>query len=142
MFRGKMRGCVGKMEVMKKKKSCRMTNPTIFQVVSKDPRQSGGVGWWAGMDKTTGKTGAFPANCVELDTTAAIESFVEEEHQEQSAEPPEIRADDLKYFEMVGSGGFGRVFRALWKQAPLGGAEKIVAVKVATCNQHEDTEQV
>jgi hypothetical protein len=53
---------------------------THTQVVSKDPHISGGIGWWAGEDKESGKTGAFPANIVDVDTNTAIDTLVQEEN--------------------------------------------------------------
>ncbi|XP_024081097.1 mitogen-activated protein kinase kinase kinase 9 isoform X2 [Cimex lectularius] len=97
----------------------------IVQVLSKDSKVSGDEGWWTG--KIGKRVGIFPSN------------FVAEESELNSAfsriRPTEIDFNELKLEEVIGAGGFGKVYRGVW-----GDVE--VAVKAARHGPGEDTETV
>jgi mitogen-activated protein kinase kinase kinase 9 len=84
----------------------------IVEVLSMDAKISGDDGWWTG--KIGHKVGIFPSN------------FVAEESQIE-----EIDFEDLKLEEVIGVGGFGKVYRGF-----LRGKE--VAVKAARQDPGED----
>jgi len=77
----------------------------IVEVLSKDAKISGDEGWWTG--KIGDKAGIFPANYVEKDI-----------------KPVEIDYNEIELKEVIGVGGFGKVYRGVWR-----GQE--VAVKTA-----------
>ncbi|KAK8781687.1 mitogen-activated protein kinase kinase kinase 9-like [Amblyomma americanum] len=83
------------------------------EVLSKDARISGDDGWWTG--KIGDRVGIFPCNFVQ-----ALES-----------RPREIAFGELELEEVIGVGGFGKVYRGLWR-----GQE--VAVKAARQDPDED----
>ncbi|XP_077530298.1 mitogen-activated protein kinase kinase kinase 9-like [Haemaphysalis longicornis] len=85
------------------------------EVLSKDARISGDDGWWTG--KIGDRVGIFPCNFVQ-----ALEP-----------RPREIAFGELELEEVIGVGGFGKVYRGLWR-----GQE--VAVKAARQDPDEDVE--
>lgn len=89
-----------------------------IEIISKDTAMSRNIGWWTGRNKT-GKLGIFPAACVSCDIQGKAGVEVP-----QSEYPLEIKNSEVEMKEVIGIGGFGKVFRALYK-----GEE--VAVKVA-----------
>lgn len=67
------------------------------------------------------QVGIFPSN------------FVAEVQDVRKVEPCEIDFDELKLEEVIGVGGFGKVFRSIWRN-------EVVAVKAARQNPDEDIE--
>ncbi|KAK4301020.1 hypothetical protein Pmani_026822 [Petrolisthes manimaculis] len=82
----------------------------LVHVLSRDVKISGDEGWWTG--KINGKVGIFPSN------------FVSEGVEGRESEPTIIDFKELQLEEVIGVGGFGKVFRGVWQ-----GQE--VAVKAA-----------
>ncbi|KAL7630481.1 UNVERIFIED_CONTAM: hypothetical protein RMT77_019348 [Armadillidium vulgare] len=89
----------------------------IIEVLSQDVNISGDEGWWTG--KISGKVGIFPSN------------FVAEVQDVRKVEPCEIDFNELKLEEIIGVGGFGKVYRGIW-------LDEIVAVKAARQDPDED----
>lgn len=92
------------------------------EVLTKDVKVSGDEGWWTG--KIGDKVGIFPAN------------FVADEEEELSSvmndiQPLEISFSELELEELIGVGGFGKVYRGTWKNEE-------VAVKAARQDSDED----
>ncbi|XP_063884117.1 mitogen-activated protein kinase kinase kinase 10-like isoform X3 [Scylla paramamosain] len=86
----------------------------VIEVLSRDVKISGDEGWWTG--KINGKVGIFPSNFVQ---------------NVRDLEPVEIDFNELGLEEVIGVGGFGKVYRGTWK-----GQE--VAVKAARQDPDED----
>uniref|UniRef100_A0A0P4WA05 mitogen-activated protein kinase kinase kinase n=1 Tax=Scylla olivacea TaxID=85551 RepID=A0A0P4WA05_SCYOL len=86
----------------------------MIEVLSRDVKISGDEGWWTG--KINGKVGIFPSNFVQ---------------NIRDLEPVEIDFNELGLEEVIGVGGFGKVYRGTWK-----GQE--VAVKAARQDPDED----
>ncbi|XP_034025105.1 mitogen-activated protein kinase kinase kinase 10 [Thalassophryne amazonica] len=105
----------------------------LLEVLSKDSKVSGDEGWWTG--KIQDKVGIFPSNYV---TRGAATSY-----QQLTAGglvpggvgvgecPLEIDFTELLLEEVIGAGGFGKVYKGLWQ-----GEE--VAVKAARQDPDED----
>ncbi|MGH0174953.1 UNVERIFIED_CONTAM: hypothetical protein FKN15_011192 [Acipenser sinensis] len=99
----------------------------LVEVLSRDSEISGDDGWWAG--KINNKLGIFPSNYVslkrgdyaKLQTTAVVAEL----------EPEEVDFRELSLEEVIGVGGFGKVYRGTWR----GG---FVAVKAARQDPDED----
>ncbi|XP_050720436.1 mitogen-activated protein kinase kinase kinase 11-like isoform X4 [Eriocheir sinensis] len=89
----------------------------IIEVLSRDVKISGDEGWWTG--KISGKVGIFPSN------------FVAEVQNIRDLEPVEIDFNELELEEVIGVGGFGKVYRGAWM-----GQE--VAVKAARQDPDQD----
>ena len=87
------------------------------EVLSKDSKISGDDGWWTG--RVDNKVGIFPANFV---TQPQVVDQVSPEGND--SRPFEIDYSELNVEEVIGVGGFGKVFRGYWR-----GTE--VAVKTA-----------
>ncbi|XP_013912841.1 PREDICTED: mitogen-activated protein kinase kinase kinase MLK4 isoform X2 [Thamnophis sirtalis] len=120
----------------------------MVEVLSKDAAVSGDDGWWAG--KIHHRLGIFPANyvtyqpgCYQHPQLGLLEKT---EHQTQNlamsdghpvdhkgcmGSLAEIDFQHLELQEIIGVGGFGKVYRAIWK-----GQE--VAVKAARQDPDED----
>ncbi|XP_045180242.2 mitogen-activated protein kinase kinase kinase 11-like [Mercenaria mercenaria] len=86
------------------------------EVLSTDAKISGDHGWWTG--KVGDKVGIFPSN------------FVSKEADVIKKIPLHIDFRELKLNEVIGVGGFGKVFHATWRN-------EVVAVKIA----HHDPEE-
>lgn len=84
---------------------------TQVEVLSTDTWVSGDDGWWTG--RVNEKVGIFPSNFVMKDDC-----------------PIEVDFSELEFEEVIGVGGFGKVFRGKWK-----GEE--VAIKAARQNPDE-----
>ncbi|XP_054436754.1 mitogen-activated protein kinase kinase kinase 10 isoform X1 [Pteronotus mesoamericanus] len=91
------------------------------QVLSQDCAVSGDEGWWTGQ-LPSGRVGVFPSNYVAPSAPAAPASL---------QLPQEIPFHELQLEEIIGVGGFGKVYRALWR-----GEE--VAVKAARLDPERD----
>uniref|UniRef100_A0A8C5K4P0 mitogen-activated protein kinase kinase kinase n=1 Tax=Jaculus jaculus TaxID=51337 RepID=A0A8C5K4P0_JACJA len=91
------------------------------QVLSQDCAVSGDEGWWTGQ-LPSGRVGVFPSNYVTPAAPAAPASL---------QLPREIPFQELQLEEIIGVGGFGKVYRALWH-----GEE--VAVKAARLDPERD----
>uniref|UniRef100_A0A8C2Z083 Mitogen-activated protein kinase kinase kinase n=1 Tax=Cyclopterus lumpus TaxID=8103 RepID=A0A8C2Z083_CYCLU len=97
----------------------------LVEVLSKDSLVSGDEGWWTGL--IADRVGIFPSNYV----TAVCHA---------PPNPPSLKLllaidfSELTLEEIIGVGGFGKVYRAVWR-----GSE--VAVKAARRDLDEDAEQ-
>ncbi|GAB1291783.1 Mitogen-activated protein kinase kinase kinase 10 [Apodemus speciosus] len=91
------------------------------QVLSQDCAVSGDEGWWTGQ-LPSGRVGVFPSNYVAPAAPAAPTDL---------QLPQEIPFHELQLEEIIGVGGFGKVYRALWR-----GEE--VAVKAARLDPERD----
>ncbi|XP_020707621.1 mitogen-activated protein kinase kinase kinase 11-like isoform X1 [Athalia rosae] len=94
------------------------------EVLSKDSKISGDEGWWTG--KIHGKVGIFPANFV-----AKAESIDKVSSVIDKVQPVEIDFDELQLEEVIGVGGFGKVYRGYWQKHE-------VAVKAARQDPDEE----
>ncbi|XP_069360096.1 mitogen-activated protein kinase kinase kinase 11-like isoform X3 [Maniola hyperantus] len=88
----------------------------IVEVLSKDANISGDEGWWTG--KIGDRVGIFPAVYVTEDDPLAVTSVIGD------VDPPRVSYSELKLEEVIGSGGFGTVYRGYWN-------DEVVAVKTA-----------
>nr|XP_033812139.1 mitogen-activated protein kinase kinase kinase 10 isoform X1 [Geotrypetes seraphini]XP_033812140.1 mitogen-activated protein kinase kinase kinase 10 isoform X1 [Geotrypetes seraphini] len=97
----------------------------LVHVLSKDAKISGDEGWWTG--KIRDKVGIFPSNYVvsDLKYTKLPETLKE------CPPPLEIEFQELVLEEIIGAGGFGKVYKGTWQ-----GDE--VAVKAARQDLDED----
>lgn len=93
------------------------------RVLSRDARISGDEGWWTG--EADGRIGIFPSAYV------VQEEVLNRISPMKMRRPFEIEFADIDLKEIIGVGGFGKVWRGLWH-----GEE--VAVK-ATCQEASDT---
>lgn len=96
----------------------------IVEVLSMDSKISGDEGWWTG--KIGGKVGIFPANFVAEENIMDRVSNVIADIQ-----PIEIDFAELVLEEVIGVGGFGKVYRGFWNNME-------VAVKAARQDPDED----
>lgn len=97
------------------------------QVLSTDATISGDDGWWTG--KVDDKVGIFPSNFV---TCGNLETISNLPTDEEFDRPCEIDYKELVLEDVIGVGGFGKVFRAKWRS-------ETVAVKAA---RHDPDEPV
>ncbi|XP_035213319.1 mitogen-activated protein kinase kinase kinase 11-like isoform X2 [Stegodyphus dumicola] len=93
------------------------------EVLSKDSKISGDEGWWTG--KIGDKVGIFPSNFVTQQDINRLEQVG------NNSRPFEIPFSELELEEVIGVGGFGKVYRGFWR-----GEE--VAVKAARQDPDED----
>ncbi|XP_024152529.1 mitogen-activated protein kinase kinase kinase 21 isoform X1 [Oryzias melastigma] len=104
----------------------------VVEVLSKDAAISGDEGWWTG--KINHRVGIFPSNYVTYQPAiyrlpAGGGSVA---GQEQAPSPPvRIPFSELTLEEIIGVGGFGKVYRGTWK-------DQEVAVKAARHDPDED----
>ncbi|KAF7238558.1 Mitogen-activated protein kinase kinase kinase 11 [Varanus komodoensis] len=91
----------------------------LVEVLSSDAAISGDEGWWAG--KVNDQVGIFPSNYVSPKTAAFP----------GPGDPPEADFRDLTLEEVIGVGGFGKVYRGSWRG-------QLVAVKAARQDPDED----
>ncbi|KAK6306873.1 hypothetical protein J4Q44_G00220210 [Coregonus suidteri] len=112
----------------------------LVEVLSKDSLVSGDEGWWTGLIED--RVGIFPSNYVSIgngisekirDRDTSLDEYSD------YAVPPlhllEIDFSELTLEEIIGVGGFGKVYRAMWR-----GAE--VAVKAARRDPDEEEGQI
>ncbi|XP_004624895.1 mitogen-activated protein kinase kinase kinase 9 [Octodon degus] len=106
----------------------------VVEVLSKDSQVSGDEGWWTGQ--LNQRVGIFPSNYVT--PRSAFSSRCQPGAEDPSRYPPiqllEIDFAELTLEEIIGIGGFGKVYRAFWV-----GDE--VAVKAARYDPDEDISQ-
>uniref|UniRef100_H3CQM1 Mitogen-activated protein kinase kinase kinase n=1 Tax=Tetraodon nigroviridis TaxID=99883 RepID=H3CQM1_TETNG len=103
----------------------------LLEVLSKDSKVSGDEGWWTG--KIQDKVGIFPSNYVTKGDAAnykqlAAGGLVAGGLGEY---PLEIDFLELHLEEVIGAGGFGKVYKGVWRNEE-------VAVKAATRDPDED----
>ncbi|XP_072919950.1 mitogen-activated protein kinase kinase kinase 10 [Hemitrygon akajei] len=91
----------------------------LVELLSQDSTVSGDEGWWTG--KIKGKVGIFPSNYVS--NRAQLSRDL--------PSPPVIDFDELLLEEIIGVGGFGKVYKGLWRNDE-------VAVKAARQDPDED----
>lgn len=89
-----------------------------LEIISKDTIVSRNIGWWTGRN-SQGSIGIFPANLVKVVTPS--EALIDNMEIDY---PLEIPSDELKLGDVIGLGGFGKVYRAQYRGED-------VAVKVA-----------
>ncbi|XP_042593257.1 mitogen-activated protein kinase kinase kinase 9 [Cyprinus carpio] len=105
------------------------------EVLSKDSMVSGDEGWWTGMIED--RVGIFPSNYVSSNGISEKIRDTPEDYGDYSMPQLhllQIDFSELALEEMIGVGGFGKVYRAIWK-----GME--VAVKAARRDPDEDVSQ-
>ncbi|XP_063002260.1 mitogen-activated protein kinase kinase kinase 11 [Elgaria multicarinata webbii] len=91
----------------------------LVEVLSWDAAISGDEGWWAG--KVHDQVGIFPSNYVSPKTGGYA----------GPEDPPVAHFRDLRLEEVIGVGGFGKVYRGSWRG-------QLVAVKAARQDPDED----
>ncbi|XP_065536332.1 mitogen-activated protein kinase kinase kinase 21 isoform X1 [Lathamus discolor] len=102
----------------------------VVEVLSQDAAVSGDDGWWAG--KIRHRLGIFPANYVTRQPCGGAAAAGSGGGQRDSpGSLTEIDFQHLELQEIIGVGGFGKVYRATWR-----GRE--VAVKAARQDPDED----
>ncbi|KAK5893799.1 hypothetical protein CgunFtcFv8_006636 [Champsocephalus gunnari] len=107
----------------------------LVEVLSLDSEISGDDGWWAG--KVDNKVGIFPSNYgsfkptefAKLPCTAVVGELTPAVVSQ--FEPDVLDFRDLKLEEVIGVGGFGKVYRGTWRGL-------LVAVKAARQDPDED----
>ncbi|XP_059215098.1 mitogen-activated protein kinase kinase kinase 21 [Centropristis striata] len=104
----------------------------VVEVLSKDAAISGDEGWWTG--KINHRVGIFPSNYVTYQPAIyrlpATSGSVGTRQQVPSS-PVKIPFSELVLEEIIGVGGFGKVYRGTWK-------DQEVAVKAARQDPDED----
>ena len=97
----------------------------LVEVISKDVSISGDDGWWKG--KLQDKVGIFPSNFVSLPHVLL--------QKNTNFGVTDIDYSEIVLKEVIGVGGFGRVYRGTWR-----GEE--VAVKAARGDPEEDINEI
>lgn len=98
----------------------------VVLVLSTDSAISGDEGWWTG--KIGDKVGIFPSNFV-TDRDPMLSNVLPESIGD--IQPLEIDFAELELKEVIGLGGFAKVFRAIWRNEE-------VAVKEGRQNAEQD----
>ncbi|MEQ2243349.1 hypothetical protein ILYODFUR_006147, partial [Ilyodon furcidens] len=107
----------------------------LVEVLSQDSEISGDEGWWAG--KVNNKVGIFPSNYGSFKPSGYAKlpgsSVVEELNRAVvgNVDPEEVDFRELSLEEVIGVGGFGKVYRGTWRG-------ELVAVKAARQDPDED----
>ncbi|XP_052638273.1 mitogen-activated protein kinase kinase kinase 9 isoform X1 [Harpia harpyja] len=104
----------------------------VVQVLSRDSHVSGDEGWWTG--KIDQRVGIFPSNYVSSGVQGAGPELRARYPPPPAIQLLEIDFSELVLEEIIGIGGFGKVYRAVWI-----GDE--VAVKAARYDPDEDISQ-
>lgn len=79
-----------------------------MEVLSEDAKISGDDGWWTG--KIGDKVGIFPSNFVDRsDPISQFDEIID------GLPPTQINFSELELEEVIGVGGFGKVYRGIWK---------------------------
>ncbi|XP_005095192.1 mitogen-activated protein kinase kinase kinase 11 [Aplysia californica] len=81
---------------------------TQVQVLSVD---SGDDGWW--MGRAEGKVGIFPSNFVAKDSQLNVDKLPPDIKSKDR--PFEIEFEELNLEDVIGVGGFGKVYRGTWR---------------------------
>ncbi|KAM9812728.1 mitogen-activated protein kinase kinase kinase 10 [Syngnathus typhle] len=97
----------------------------LLEVLSKDSKVSGDEGWWTG--KIQDKVGIFPSNYVTKGDAPNYQQLT----VDAGECPLEVDFSELLLEEVIGAGGFGKVYKGIWQ-----GDE--VAVKAARQDPDED----
>ncbi|XP_020378584.1 mitogen-activated protein kinase kinase kinase 11-like [Rhincodon typus] len=100
----------------------------LVEVLSRDSAISGDEGWWAG--KLRDKVGIFPANYVSPQPPTGY-GKLSSGRAEELAAPAQVSFRELTLQEVIGVGGFGKVYRGTWRG-------RLVAVKAARQDPDED----
>nr|XP_015801490.2 mitogen-activated protein kinase kinase kinase 11 [Nothobranchius furzeri]XP_054603264.1 mitogen-activated protein kinase kinase kinase 11 [Nothobranchius furzeri] len=107
----------------------------LVEVLSQDSEISGDEGWWAG--KVNNKVGIFPSNYGSFKPSGYAKlpgsNVVHELDHDVvgNLEPEEVDFRELSLEEVIGVGGFGKVYRGTWR-------DELVAVKAARQDPDED----
>ncbi|XP_008300761.1 mitogen-activated protein kinase kinase kinase MLK4 [Stegastes partitus] len=104
----------------------------VVEVLSKDAAISGDEGWWTG--KINHRVGIFPSNYVTYQPAIyrlPATSVSVGERERVPGSPVQIPFSELVLEEIIGVGGFGKVYRGTWK-------DQEVAVKAARQDPDED----
>ncbi|XP_051647493.1 mitogen-activated protein kinase kinase kinase 9 isoform X4 [Manacus candei] len=104
----------------------------VVQVLSRDSHVSGDEGWWTG--KIDQRVGIFPSNYVSSGVPGGGPELRARYPPPPAIQLLEIDFSELVLEEIIGIGGFGKVYRAVWI-----GDE--VAVKAARYDPDEDISQ-
>ena len=83
--------------------------------------ESGDDGWW--MGRAEGKVGIFPSNFVAKDSQLNVDKLPPD-MKSMIDRPFEIDFGELNLDDVIGVGGFGKVYKGTWKQ-------ETVAIKAA-----------
>ena len=105
-----------------------------IEIISKDTIVSRNIGWWTGRNDQ-GKIGIFPANLVKIVTSSTSVAPESEEETDIGQYPIEIPSDDVQLGEVIGIGGFGKVYKATYKGED-------VAVKMARHTSYDTVKAI
>ncbi|XP_073454593.1 mitogen-activated protein kinase kinase kinase 10 isoform X1 [Aquarana catesbeiana] len=97
----------------------------LVEILSKDATVSGDEGWWTG--KVRDKVGIFPSNYVVSD----LKYTTLRNAPRDFPHPLPIKFEELELEEIIGVGGFGKVYKGIWR-------EEEVAVKAVRHDPDED----
>ncbi|XP_069771639.1 LOW QUALITY PROTEIN: mitogen-activated protein kinase kinase kinase 9 [Narcine bancroftii] len=101
----------------------------VVEVLSKDSTISGDEGWWTG--KINEQVGIFPSNYV---ASTPCYGKLQDRSTDVYPHPLETDFSELQLEEIIGIGGFGKVYRGFWRLEE-------VAVKAARQDPDEDISQ-
>jgi hypothetical protein len=101
----------------------------VVEVLSKDAKISGDEGWWTG--KIDDRIGIFPSNFVAQAGARSLSLSYQMSTLLEAVQPLQIDFSELELDEVIGVGGFGKVYRGFWKNEE-------VAVKAARYDPEED----
>lgn len=105
----------------------------VVEILSKDAKISGDEGWWTG--KIDDKVGIFPSNFV-VEEAGPLDHHHSHHRRaghvyDEDDQPIEIDFRELQLEEVIGVGGFGKVYRGIWRN-------EVIAVKAARQDPDED----